>query len=132
MDLYEYKKQWLAAFANGISRQRIKKHVIGTGDLIWHVFSWGLLPQGCFLTGDDARHAYDKIGRYPKETALFIEPFREAETFSLPVHRATSKALEEYVEIYVTANDFSWTYIKTHEGDMCGPYFYQLKKEKRT
>jgi hypothetical protein len=26
-------------------------------------------------------------------------------------------------EVYITAADFSWTYIKTHEGDCCGPYF---------
>ena len=25
--------------------------------------------------------------------------------------------------IYVVAKDYSWTYIKTHEGDSCGPYF---------
>lgn len=132
MDLHEYKKQWLAVFAKSISRQKIQKYVIGTGDLIWHVFSWKLLPEGRFLTGDDARLAYDRLGRYPKETALFIEPFGEGKSFSLPAHRATSKALEAYTEIYVTANDFSWTYIKTHEGDMCGPYFFQPGKEQTT
>lgn len=29
-------------------------------------------------------------------------------------------------EFYVVAKDYSWTYIKTHEADACGPYF--LKK----
>ena len=46
---------------------------------------------------------------------------------------ATDKMLDEYnsskeidskmTELYVVAKDYSWTYIKTHEGDLCGPYF---------
>ncbi|MGM9667788.1 MAG: DUF4275 family protein [Eubacteriales bacterium] len=31
-------------------------------------------------------------------------------------------------EIFAAAADFSWTYIKTHEGDCCGPYFYRKEK----
>ena len=34
----------------------------------------------------------------------------------------------ELSEFYVVAKDYSWTYIKTHEGDLCGPYF--LRKSK--
>ena len=30
---------------------------------------------------------------------------------------------EKLNEFYVVAKDYSWTYIKTHEGDLCGPYF---------
>ena len=30
---------------------------------------------------------------------------------------------QKLTEFYVVAQDYSWTYIKTHEGDLCGPYF---------
>ena len=36
----------------------------------------------------------------------------------------------ELNEFYVVAKDYSWTYIKTHEGDSCGPYF--LTKSNRS
>jgi len=29
--------------------------------------------------------------------------------------------------LYVVAKDYSWTYIKTHENDLCGPYFMRIK-----
>ena len=34
---------------------------------------------------------------------------------------------EQFVEFYVISNDYSWTYIKTHEGDLCGPYFLKVE-----
>ena len=50
---------------------------------------------------------------------------------------ATDKMLDEYnsskeidskmTELYVVAKDYSWTYIKTHENDLCGPYFMRIK-----
>ena len=36
----------------------------------------------------------------------------------------TAKILEQFIDVTVTASDFSWTYVKTHEGD-CGPYFHK-------
>ena len=32
-----------------------------------------------------------------------------------------------YKEYYVVASDDSWTYIRTHEDGLCGPYFLKLK-----
>ena len=50
---------------------------------------------------------------------------------------ATDKMLDEYnsskeidskmTELYVVAKDYSWIYIKTHENDLCGPYFMKTK-----
>ena len=128
MDINEYKQQWLSHFAKGISKRQIQKYVIGTGNLIWHLFSWELIPSGRYLEGDEAKKAYDKLSPYQKENALLIEPFEDRDAFTLPAHLATAKKLDAYIEIYVTANDYSWTYIKTHEG-MCGPYFYRKEQQ---
>ncbi len=118
----EFYSAWLSHFANGISRENIKKYVVSTGNYLWHVFSWELLDKKVFLTGNSARKAYDQID---KHNALYIDWFEDAETKNLTAKLSTANALDEMTEIYVVAPDFSWTYIKTHES-MCGPYFMRL------
>ena len=118
----EFYSAWLSHFANGISRENIKKYVVSAGNYLWHVFSWKLLDKKVFLTGNSARKAYDKID---KHNALYIDWFEDNETKELTAKLNTANALDEMIEIYVVAPDFSWTYIKTHES-MCGPYFMKL------
>ena len=118
----EFYSAWLSHFANGISRENIEKYVVSTGNYLWHVFSWELLDQKVFLTGDSARKAYDQID---KHNALYIDWFIDHETKSLTAKLRTANALDEMTEIYVVASDLTWTYMKTHES-MCGPYFMKL------
>ncbi|MBQ3528153.1 MAG: DUF4275 family protein [Clostridia bacterium] len=132
MEFSEFKKEWMSHFAKGIPKHKIEKYVISTGNYIWHVFSWELLPKGSFLEGDAAREAFDSLWTYTKENAVYIEPFEDEGTFSMTQKEAKSENLDKHVEIYAMARDHSWTYIKTHEGDLCGPYFYMPKKEEET
>ncbi|MBE6587358.1 MAG: DUF4275 family protein [Ruminococcaceae bacterium] len=125
MDFWEFRRRWLSHFAKGIPQWKIDKYVVETGDYIWHVFSWGLIGEKSFLTGDRAREAFDRLCTYEKENAIFIEPFEDEDSFFLLQGDATSEKLDKYTEIYAMAKDLSWTYIKTHEGDLCGPYFYR-------
>ena len=118
----EFFSTWLRRFANGISSEKIEKYVVSTGNYLWHVFSWELLDEKVFLTGNSARKAYDKID---KHNALYIDWFEDNETKNLTAKLSTANALDEMTEIYVIASDFTWTYIKTHES-MCGPYFMKL------
>lgn len=118
----EFYSVWLNLFAKGISRDDIEKYAVSTGNYLWHVFSWGLLDNKAFLTGDDARKAYDEAD---KRNALYIDWFEDDEVKDLTKELNTATALDEKTEIYVVAPDFSWTYIKTHES-MCGPYFMKL------
>ena len=118
----EFYSAWLSHFANGISREKIEKYVVSTGNYLWHVFSWELLDEKMFLTGNSAIKAYDKID---KHNALYIKWFEDDETKELTANLNTAKDLDRVTEIYVVAPDFSWTYIKTHES-MCGPYFMKL------
>ena len=128
MFIQDFEKKWMSSFANGIDKKDIQKYVVSTGNYIWHIFSWKLLPQGSYLVGDAARKAFDCLSKEQRENALYIEPFGSEETFSLSCQNATAKKLDHYTEIYAAAKDFSWTYIKTHEGDWCGPYFYRKEK----
>ena len=127
MTYIEFRRQWLLHFAKGISDKDIKNYVVSTGNHIWHIFSWGLLSKSCFLEGDTARKAFDNLSIYVKENAIYIEPFERGGSFSLTQKKVTSAMLDEHTEIFAVARDFSWTYIKTHEGNLCGPYFYRPK-----
>lgn len=45
-----------------------------------------------------------------------------------PCYDTAEKIDKELSEFYVVSKDYSWTYIKTHEGDLCGPYFLKAIK----
>lgn len=120
MDIKTFEKQWLSHFAADISAKNIRKYVVSTGNYIWHVFSWKLLPDGTYLAGDAAREAYNKVN---KTDAIYIEPFGKGGSKNLTQNLENAADLDKLTEIYVAAKDFSWTYIKTHENDWCGPYF---------
>ena len=118
----EFYIKWLEHFSKGISKRDLKKYVVSTGNLLWHVFSWELLKENKFLEGDQAKAAYDKID---KRGAIYIEWFEDEKTHDITWDMNTATDLDKKVEVYVVASDFSWTYIKTHES-MCGPYFMKL------
>lgn len=120
----EFYTKWLEVFASDIPEREIEKHVRAIGNHIWHVFSWELLDESRYLTGEDARRAYDKID---KRGARYIEWFEDDHTTDLTWDLNSAKALDKFVEVYVVGKDFNWTYIKTHENDICGPYFMKLK-----
>ena len=113
-------------FASGISKEDIKKYVVSTGNYIWHVFSWKLLPEETYLVGDEARRAYDAAD---KKNAMYIDAFGDGVCKALDDKYEKAASLEVLTEVYVVAKDFSWTYIKTHEEDFCGPYFCRKNSE---
>ena len=114
-----FETEWLRRFAADIPKKDIKTYVIGFGGYIWHVFSWELLPTDSYLKGAAAMAAFDAAD---KTGAVCFEPFKEDAPLPAP-ESLTAELLEERVECYVMAGDGSWSYITTHEGDLCGPYF---------
>ena len=126
MNLRTFEKQWMNHFASGISKEDIKKYVVSTGNYIWHVFSWKLLPEETYLVGDEARRAYDAAD---KKDAMYIDAFGDGVCKALDEKYEKAASLEVLTEVYVAAKDFSWTYIKTHEEDFCGPYFCRKNSE---
>lgn len=124
MNYEAFRREWVRHFAGDVSPVSIEKYILCHGmawNFIWHAFSWELMPEGAFLEGDAARRAFDEV---EKDGAMGIDPFEEnAACVSLPVDLRTAKAIEALTEYYVVGKDFVWTYIKTHEEDLCGPYF---------
>jgi len=116
----EMERKWLKAFAKDVDEKSLKKHVYEYGNYLWHIFSWELVP--C-LKGNEARKAFDEQ-EYDKamifcsgyaDNGAIIEGLRET-------GKITSKQVEKIDDVYITAEDFSWTYVHTHE-EYCGPYF---------
>lgn len=120
MTKQEYINQWLRRFAKNISKDQLERHVIN--QYIWHIFSWELIQTDSFLMGDAARQAYNEA---VKTECIFCDMFGNGGvTDRLSSQYDTAEKIDENLtEFYVVAKDYSWTYIKTHEGDLCGPYF---------
>ena len=128
MDTKLVLKRWLAAFAGDVDKDFLEQHVLARGNYLWHVFSWEKSP--C-LRGEEARAAfnalqYDKAVMFESGFAWVDNRLLQAEAAILEALRYTNKIsaeeLDECGDTYVVAEDFSWTYVHTHE-EMCGPYF---------
>lgn len=124
MDFEAFKREWVKNFAGDVSAEDIQRRMLCHGmawNFLWHAFSWQLLPDGAYLTGDDARRAFEEAN---KDGAIEINPFdNEPQSAALPSTLRNAKAIKAFTEeYYVAGRDFAWTYIQTHEGE-CGPYF---------
>ena len=120
MTKQKFINQWLRHFAKGVSKEQLDRYV--DNQYIWHIFSWKLIETNNLLMGDAARRAFNNAA---KTDCVFCDMFGNGgvtDRFSSQYDTA-EKIDENLTEFYVVAKDYSWTYIKTHEGDSCGPYF---------
>ena len=115
-------QKWLDAFAAAVPEDMLRDHVLKSCNLLWHTFTWG---EADCLEGEEAKQAFDALDY--TEAICFENGYS---SYDFPriknvrtVGKMTSADLEEYSDIYITAPDFSWTYVHTHEDPFCGPYF---------
>ena len=120
MTKQKFINQWLRHFAQGINKSQYEKYV--KDQYIWHVFSWELIKPDGLLIGDAARQAYNDA---MKTECIFCDMYNNGGVTDKlsPQYDTAEKIDENMTEFYVVAKDYSWTYIKTHECDLCGPYF---------
>lgn len=117
-----YRKAWLRAFRpDGASmRELYKKCLPGCGffAFLWHLFSFAYVE--C-IEGNAATAEFFRAARGDCVLLLNIEElgFRMKNA-----HALDAPLLEAWEDITITAENFAWTYSKTHEPD-CGPYFYR-------
>lgn len=115
-------RKWLDAFASDVPADILRDHVLKSCNLLWHTFTWG---EADCLEGEAAKQAFDALDY--TEAICFENGYS---SYDFPridkirtVGKMTSAELEAYSDIYITAPDFSWTYVHTHEDPFCGPYF---------
>ena len=117
----EFFKKWYAAFAPNVDPIIMREHIKADGCCPWHIFTIGKVD--C-LSGNEAFSAYKKIA--PNDVYCYVGhdyenewcEIRKNDFIEITALRQTGD------EIYITALDFSWTFVWTHE-DLFGPYFLE-------
>ena len=114
---------WLYAFARDVDKQKLTDHVLSSGNYFWHIFSNKYVP--C-LEGDEARAeferiVYDKAIRFHDGYGGQITSVTE--TIKIAAASLDKEHKRSGQDVYIVAEDFSWTYVKTHENGWYGPYF---------
>jgi len=124
MSKQRFINQWLRHFAKDISEKDIAKYV--KNQYVWHIFSQNLLNTDTFLVGDAARSAYDSAD---KSNCIFCDMFGQngVTDKNIEIYSSAKEIDSKITELYVVSKDYSWTYIKTHENNLCGPYFVKNK-----
>lgn len=121
---YEFFRKWYAAFASDVDPWIMREKVKGSGCCPWHIFTWGGVQ--C-LEGDDALKAYKDLTA-DEDVYVYIGYDYEDDWVETRKNDISEMAhlMQPAKEIYIASLDFSWTFVWTHEGYWCGPYF--LKK----
>ena len=118
--------RWLSAFAGKVDKKIIKQYVTSEGNFLWHIFTWCEVP--C-LEGDEARAAFDALD--------YTEALRATGGYSNRVKKCANvgkiSALDvendPAGDVFIVAKDYSWTYVRTHEEGLFGPYFCTKNEE---
>ena len=118
----EYKKEWINRLAPADANIReIQKLCLDSRKYtpyLWHIFSFEFL--NC-ETEDAAKNVFNHES---KNQCVLVSNVDDIAFQLEHAENITAEELEQFVDVTMTASDFSWTYTKTHE-DMCGPYFYK-------
>lgn len=126
-EIKKYKKTWLSSFAPEGSDMRELRGLcfggrkFGNGYL-WHLFSFEIVrvPEP-----EESDRLFDSAH---KDRAVLIDNWNGLGYRISSLSKLDSEFIsshECFIDVTVTAEDFSWTYSKTHEEGMCGPYFYE-------
>lgn len=111
------RKRWLESFAKDVDTTDIF-----IDNFLWHLFSYERVKA---VEGDEAK---DKLKAIPKKS-LYI--FLNDRNIAYRLENAEKFSVEDirfYQDVYVVDEDFTWTYVSTHENGLCGPYFYMKGK----
>jgi len=122
-------QKWLSVFGEGVDKTMLEEHVTSCGNLLWHLFTWGEVP--C-LEGEEASRAFDALSY--TEAIRFYDGYAGHIENVAAVPKLSARQVEQDKagDVYITAADFSWTYVRTHEHRIgLGPYLC-IKRNKTT
>jgi len=115
------RKRWEDNFANHLSIDEKKEIYLYNNDgycgYLWHVFSYE--KREC-LIGEEAEQAFNN------ETKNNCYVFYQRSDDVMILENATdfkASDLKNEIDVYVVDREFTWTFVKTHETEYCGPYF---------
>ena len=130
--MLEYKNEWVSNYTDNpkIAQEALPSKKMH--NLLWHVFSF---EEGKAIEGDEAQLAFDNTDK--KSAIIYFDDVDTAFTAD-NIGDLNSTEIEQMcadddidmgnIDIVITADDFSWTYCRTHEMGWFGPYFYKKSK----
>ncbi|MBR6532839.1 MAG: DUF4275 family protein, partial [Clostridia bacterium] len=117
-----YKTEWVNKFAPADANiKEIKKLCLDSRKytpFLWHIFSFE------FLSSKTEEKAKILFYQENKKSCVIVSNVDDIAYRLENAENITAELLEQFVDVTITASDFSWTYTKTHE-EKCGPYFYK-------
>ncbi|VEU80026.1 DUF4275 family protein [Haploplasma axanthum] len=118
MEIEKFFKSWYRVFATNVSKDIMNKRVLSKGNLPWHIFTWGEVGS---IEGLEALNCLKKSD-FTEVIAFSGYPNNFSKIKKIKSNADLEKLLDNRNDIYITAKDFSWTFVKTHESNL-GPYF---------
>lgn len=109
------RKKWEDHFTSHLNMD--EKKSIYLGDFLWHIFSYE--KRHC-LQEEQTDLAFNKVSK--KSCYVFYQHSDDA----FILEKATLLTADDLVyeeDVYVVDKGFNWTYVRTHETGLCGPYF---------
>ncbi|MED1723806.1 MULTISPECIES: DUF4275 family protein [Brevibacillus] len=115
------RKEWENHFASHLSeeeKQRINLNRRGGFQgYLWHLFSYRM--RDC-LQREEADQAFRQVSG--ESCYVFYQLSNKVWIMESPSQLSVEDLAEE-CDVYVVDKQFTWTYVRTHEKEWCGPYF---------
>ena len=114
------RRTWEDHFTGHLNTE--EKKSIYLDDFLWHIFSYE--KREC-LQEEQADLAFNRVIK--KSCYVFYQHSDDA----FILENASLITVDDFVheqdiyeqDIYVVDKEFNWTYVRTHETGLCGPYF---------
>jgi hypothetical protein len=111
------RKQWLDTFAHDVDITGIH-----TEQNLWHVFSYNKVKG---FEKEEANKKFDDLIK--KSLYIFFDSTENCYKLK-NAQNLTLKDIEQYnsMDVYIVNEEFTWTYVLTHEAGWLGPFFYAI------
>lgn len=120
----EFFKKWYETFAKSVDKHFMQENVKARGCMPWHIFSYG------YVQCVSGKNALDEFLKFDEECKILVfQGFDYEDEWVDELDSINKTDLTHLMqvdginnEVFITAFDFSWTFVWTHEGYYCGPY----------
>ncbi len=129
----KYKRLWVKSFLPIDADEELRKKAYDLcvenkefNTFLWHIFSFEIIESE-----ENPTEKFDSINKN-KCTLLFETHSKDVVIQMTSAEKICEGDIVEFCkniagwsDFVITADNFSWTYSRTHEDGRCGPYFYK-------
>ena len=124
-NLEEIRNKWIEIFAGNLTERERKEIIIDNH--LWYAFN---SEKKDYLEGEDAVEAFNNLRKKGYYVFFDYDRYDDEDLFGyenkvFEVFGWNKMKAEDFScgDIYIVDKEFTWTYVYTHEGFWCGPYF---------